>query len=299
MKRFAGTLVVVMLAGCGSSSDTPTADEPTLETTASTESTGSAAPVDMPEAAEPVATTDLGPGPSGVAEGLWTVAFQRVTPDVLACSVSTGPDGISVDVAARGSISGGARVEIRVVDNPPSSGPAALRIDLVDDGVSFDADVVPLGVGTVEIGDLFWETFDGRFILLGSFPVPGGDVAIDLEVACDGATPDGSTDIDGDSAANTPGAPCAALPTENIPNGYPDANVPAIETRLAGLADWYEAVDGRYCVTDDGDIWYFLVFDFPADGFHALDVCGTIFNRFEGDFERAALAYTDDLKFCG
>jgi len=101
-------------------------------------------------------------------------------------------------------------------------------------------------------------------------------------------------------AASDTGAagPCATAPGANVDGGYPEANLPAVQARTDALVTAFDAVDGRYCI-DGGDITYFLVYDFPADGFHSLEVCGSVFINFEGDFERAGIIYTDDEVLCG
>ena len=317
MKRLLGTVIIVITAACGGSAAEPTADTPEAEAESAAESgpesdsepaTASDSEPATASDSEPATgsatvSADPGPGPTGVSEGRWTVAFNRVTPEVLACTVATGPDGTTVDVAARGTVAGGRPVDVRVVDSPPSDGRSTLSIDLPDDGIAYIADVAPTGAAFVEIDDLFWEINEGWFYLLGSFPTADGDIDIDLEIACtglDGTPIDTDTGIDvGTAAGVVPDPPCATLPDSDITNGYPAANLPFVEERLDFLVANYEGVDGRFCVTDGGDIWYYLVFDFPADGFHGLDVCGTIFNYFEGDFEHAALAYTDETSFCG
>ncbi|RZS57778.1 hypothetical protein EV141_1498 [Microcella putealis] len=92
---------------------------------------------------------------------------------------------------------------------------------------------------------------------------------------------------------------CGSAPDENTPGDYPAANLPAVEQRTAELVGYFEAVDGRYCIDAAGEITYFLIYDFAEDGFHTLDVCGSVFTYFEGDFEGAAVVYTDATARCG
>lgn len=118
--------------------------------------------------------------------------------------------------------------------------------------------------------------------------------------ASDTAIPDDASggDSDGDSADGGSGE-CASAPDTNAPGDYPAGNLPAVEQRTADLVGYFEAVDGRYCIDSAGDITYFLIYDFAEDGFHTLDVCGSVFTYFEGDFEGAAVVYTDATVRCG
>ncbi len=95
------------------------------------------------------------------------------------------------------------------------------------------------------------------------------------------------------------GGECAAAPAANEPGAYPADSLPAVEARTDELVATFEAADGRYCIDSAGDITYFLIFDFAEDGFHSLDVCGSVFTYFEGDFEGAAVVYTDATVRCG
>ncbi|MFZ9018392.1 MAG: hypothetical protein ACO23O_15525, partial [Ilumatobacteraceae bacterium] len=81
MKRLLGTVIIVITAACGGSAAEPTADTPEAEAEAAEEP----APESDSEPATGSATVsaDPGPGPTGVSEGRWTVAFNRVTPEVL------------------------------------------------------------------------------------------------------------------------------------------------------------------------------------------------------------------------
>lgn len=72
-----------------------------------------------------------------------------------------------------------------------------------------------------------------------------------------------------------------------------------MQQRSDELVGYFEAVDGRYCIDSAGTITYFLIYDFAEDGFHTLDVCGSVFTYFEGDFEGAAVVYTDATVRCG
>ncbi len=92
---------------------------------------------------------------------------------------------------------------------------------------------------------------------------------------------------------------CRTVPTENIGNGYPEANLRYVGENADRFAQRYGATQGRYCVDAKGNINYFLFFDRASEGFHGLEVCGSIFTSFEGDFERAWLVYTDELNRCG
>lgn len=103
---------------------------------------------------------------------------------------------------------------------------------------------------------------------------------------------------DGDGAGGVSGE-CAEAPDENVDGDYPAANLPAVQERTSELVGYFEAVDGRYCIDSAGDITYFLIYDFAEDGFHTLDVCGSVFTYFEGDFEGAAVVYTDGTVRCG
>ena len=120
-------------------------------------------------------------------------------------------------------------------------------------------------------------------------------------------TPDSDSSSGGDSGDDaSPSDPdsgasgeCTEAPAENVAGDYPAANLPAVEQRTADLVGFFEASDGRYCIDAAGDITYFLVYDFAEDGFHTLDVCGSVFTYFEGDFEGAAVVYTDTTVRCG
>lgn len=114
----------------------------------------------------------------------------------------------------------------------------------------------------------------------------------------DSAGSDGETDGSGSGDAGGASGACASAPSGNVDGGYPAENLPAVQERTAQLVEYFEAVKGRYCI-DGGDITYFLVYDFAADGFHSLDVCGSVFTYFEGDFESATLVYTDEESPCG
>lgn len=105
---------------------------------------------------------------------------------------------------------------------------------------------------------------------------------------------------DGDApTASGSSGECGSAPEENTPGDYPAANLPAVEQRTDELVGYFDAVDGRYCIDAGGDITYFLIYDFAEDGFHTLDVCGSVFTYFEGDFEGAAVVYTDATVRCG
>lgn len=106
-------------------------------------------------------------------------------------------------------------------------------------------------------------------------------------------------DPDDESTGGGGSGECGSAPDENTPGDYPAANLPAVEQRTAELVGYFEAVDGRYCIDAAGEITYFLIYDFAEDGFHTLDVCGSVFTYFEGDFEGAAVVYTDATVRCG
>lgn len=106
-------------------------------------------------------------------------------------------------------------------------------------------------------------------------------------------------DLDDDSTGGGGSGECGSAPEENTPGDYPAANLPAVEQRTDELVGYFDAVDGRYCIDAGGDITYFLIYDFAEDGFHTLDVCGSVFTYFEGDFEGAAVVYTDATVRCG
>lgn len=103
---------------------------------------------------------------------------------------------------------------------------------------------------------------------------------------------------DGAGANGGASGGCASVPSGNVDGGYPAENLPAVQERTNQLVEVFEAAEGRYCI-DGGIITYFLVYDFAADGFHGLDVCGSVFTYFEGDFENATLVYTDVESPCG
>jgi len=136
-------------------------------------------------------------------------------------------------------------------------------------------------------------------------------VALSL-TACAGASdpPPADAPPPAAEAPNDPGAgadagsggaagDCAAAPTANEPGAYPAENLPAVQARTDELVSVFDAADGRYCIDAAGDITYFLLFDFAEDGFHSLEVCGSVFTYFEGDFEGAAVVYSDATVRCG
>lgn len=131
-------------------------------------------------------------------------------------------------------------------------------------------------------------------------PAPEDSPASPPADSTDTGTDSGSGDDGGGDAGGPGGASgaCASAPSGNVDGGYPAENLAAVQERTAELVEYFEAVEGRYCI-DDGDITYFLVYDFAADGFHSLDVCGSVFTYFEGDFESATLVYTDEESPCG
>lgn len=127
---------------------------------------------------------------------------------------------------------------------------------------------------------------------------PTAAPATDDDAAAEDAADDTSGDAGGSGPAAGGSGPCATAPAANVDGGYPEANLPAVQVRTDELVAAFDAAEGRFCI-DGGDITYFLVYDFPSDGFHSLDVCGSVFSYFEGDFERAGIVYTDDQLLCG
>lgn len=208
------TVAALLLGACGG--DDGDGEAVTTSTTAVTSDDGGSG------------GDDGASGSGAVGDGTWLMGGQRYAPDVLSCLVTTNADGTTLEVVAQGAIasSGGSYAQLRLVDSPPSIGDASIVIGV--DGEEHREELEPSGGTTGEAGDLFWEVDDtGTFFLLGSFPIAGAEIDVDLQLACDQLGVDGSGPSDGGTSAGSGGDDAAGTLT-----------VDGVEVELSGTCSY-------------------------------------------------------------